>query len=101
MADGPADGVADGSGAPAPAAGAAPRRFLAGDGRLLMEAAPRRGGGLGLTLAPGAARADLERAFAKLLDEIAPDGVLGGAPGGASGGAPECAPGGAPGQETA
>jgi ParB family chromosome partitioning protein len=60
--------------APAPAA---PQRLHGADGRLVMEATRKRGGGLGLTLAPGAARAELERAFARLLDEHAPDGVLG------------------------
>lgn len=43
-------------------------------GRVLMEFSRWRGGGLGLALAPCAARADLERAFAQLLDEHAPDG---------------------------
>jgi ParB family chromosome partitioning protein len=70
-----------GTPAPGPAESAGPRRFLAGDGRLVMEASRKRGGGLGLTLAPGAPRADLERAFARLLDEHAPEGVLGDAPG--------------------
>jgi ParB family transcriptional regulator, chromosome partitioning protein len=74
--------------APGSAASVGSRRFLAGDGRLVMEASARRGGGLGLTLAPGAARADLEQAFARLLDEHAPDGVLGGVPGGGAGVAP-------------
>jgi ParB family chromosome partitioning protein len=60
--------------APAPPG---PRQVLAGDGRVVMEVSARRGGALGLLLAPGAARAELERAFAELLDEHAPDGVLG------------------------
>lgn len=72
-----AAGRADGSGTPAPGlAPPEPRRLRGADGKVVMEAAPRRGGGLALTLAPGAARADLEQAFAKLLDAHAPDGTL-------------------------
>jgi hypothetical protein len=67
--------------APAPGSGLSePRRFLASDGRLVMEASAKRGGGIGLTLAPGAARPDLEQAFAQLLDYHAPGGVLGRSP---------------------
>ena len=71
--------------APAPACGpAGPQRLHGAGGRLVMEAKPRRGGGLALALAPGATRADLERAFARLLDEHAPEGVLGGPDGGSA-----------------
>jgi ParB family transcriptional regulator, chromosome partitioning protein len=83
---------APGSEAPAPAES---RRLCAEDGSVVMQVVRRRGGGVGLTLVPGAARADLEQAFARLLDEHAPDGVLGSVP--APGTAPGTAPGIAPG----
>jgi ParB family transcriptional regulator, chromosome partitioning protein len=79
LAAGRPDAPARDSGpAPGPAPGPAwPRRLCAGDGRVVMEVSRKRGGGLALALAPGAARADLEAAFARLLDEHAPKGVLG------------------------
>lgn len=61
---------------PAAPAERAARRFHGTDNRVIMEMSRRRGGGLTLTLAPGAARAELEQAFAQLLDDAAPDGVL-------------------------
>ena len=74
---------------PAPANDpAGPQRLCAADGRLVMEAKPRRGGGLALALAPGAARADLEAAFARLLDEHAAGGTLGSTSGNTFGGKP-------------
>ena len=54
----------------------ATRRFHGSDNRVIMEMSRRRGGGVMLTLAPGAARAELEQAFSRLLDDQAPGGVL-------------------------
>lgn len=78
--DAPAPGAAGGP--DSAGARARPSRLLSADGRLVIKVTAKRDGGLTLALAPGAARADLERAFAQLLDEHATSGVLGDAPAG-------------------
>lgn len=61
--------LAGGLQSPAPTA----KRLLHGrDGRIIMEIAPRRGGGLSVTLRPGASRAELQQAFTYLVEAYEP-----------------------------